>query len=122
MRLASLAYAAHDADCILSFTVGRLGTQFAKYVSNCYANCLESEKGGKFMPEDIKPNKLNDRDRRRMGNIRDRLRSHNVGEDEATRRALEEVQQEVGSGKGGGHRAGGEPHKRKENEGEEEAD
>ncbi|MFO7904878.1 MAG: hypothetical protein ACQESR_11095 [Planctomycetota bacterium] len=74
------------------------------------------------MPEEIKPNKLNDRDRRRMENIRDRLRSQNVGEDEATRRALEQLLQEVGSGKGGGHRAGGEPHKRKEKEGEEGAD
>lgn len=74
------------------------------------------------MPEEIKPNKLNDRDRRRMENIRDRLRSQNVGEDEATRRALEEVVQEVGSGKGGGRRAAGEPRKRKEHEAEEGAD
>ena len=65
------------------------------------------------MPEHIKPNKLNDRDRRRMENIRDRLRAQNVGEDEATRQALEEVQREIAAGQGGGHQAGGEPQKPK---------
>ncbi len=43
------------------------------------------------MTKDIHPNKLNQRDRRRMENIRDRLRSQNVGEDEATRLVMEQV-------------------------------
>ena len=71
------------------------------------------------MKEDIKPNKLKDRDKRRMENIRDRLRSQNIDEDEATRRAIQQLQEETESGKGGGHRAGGEPQKRKGPEAEE---
>ncbi len=63
------------------------------------------------MTKDIHPNKLNQRDRRRMENIRDRLRSQNVGEDEATRLAMEQVVDESLSGKGGGGQAGGEPQK-----------
>lgn len=63
------------------------------------------------MSQDISPNKLNDRDRRRMENIRDRLRAQNYGEDEATRLAIEQVVEESHSGKGGGSGAGGEPQK-----------
>ncbi len=63
------------------------------------------------MAQDISPNKLNDRDRRRMENIRDRLRAQNFGEDEATRLAMEEVVAEAHSGKGGGSGAAGEPQK-----------
>ncbi len=63
------------------------------------------------MSKDISPNKLNQRDRRRMENIRDRLRSQNVGEDEATRLAIEQVVEESHSGKGGGGHAAGEPQK-----------
>lgn len=41
------------------------------------------------MAKEVSPNKINEQDRRRMENIRDRLRSQNIGEDEATRLALE---------------------------------
>ena len=64
------------------------------------------------MPDEISPNKLNEKDKRRMENIRDRLRSQNYGEDDATRLALEQVLAERASGQGGGTNAAGEPQKR----------
>jgi len=63
------------------------------------------------MPDHVDPNKLNERDKRRVENIRDRLRAQNVGEDEAMRLALEQVTEEAWSGKGGGSSAAGEPQK-----------
>lgn len=63
------------------------------------------------MSDELNPNKLHPRDRRRMENIRDRLRSQNYGEDEATRLALEQLQRERHAGRGGGRHAGGEPQK-----------
>lgn len=62
------------------------------------------------MAKVISPNKLNDRDKRRMENIRDRLRAQNVGEDEATRLALDQIQKKK-SGQGGGGHGGGESQK-----------
>jgi hypothetical protein len=58
------------------------------------------------MANNVSPNKLNDRDRRRVENIRDRLQAQGVGEDEATKRAVEEVVAGGHSGQGGG-KAGG---------------
>ncbi len=46
----------------------------------------------------IKPNKLNDRDKRRIESIRERLRAQGVGEDEATKRAVAEVRVSLKSG------------------------
>ena len=63
------------------------------------------------MAKQISPNKLNDRDKRRIKSIRERLRSQGVGEDEATRQAIEEVVRESHSGAGGGSGAAGEPKK-----------
>ena len=64
------------------------------------------------MAQSIQPNKLNAQDRRRRESIRERLRSQGVGEDEATRQAMEEVLAEAQSGKGGGSNAAGQPQKR----------
>lgn len=64
------------------------------------------------MAKNISPNKLSDREKRRMESIRSRLRAQNVGEDEATRLAIEQVKQEMSSGEGGGRNAAGEPKKR----------
>lgn len=64
------------------------------------------------MAKDISPNKLNDDDKRRMESIRGRLRAQGVGEDEATRQAIEQVVREGHSGAGGGSGAAGEPQKR----------
>lgn len=55
------------------------------------------------MAKEVSPNKINGHDRRRMENIRDRLRSQNIGEDEATRLALEQVAEEAHSGKDRSH-------------------
>jgi hypothetical protein len=62
------------------------------------------------MNDEVKPNKLNDKDKRRMENVRDELRKQGVGEDDATRRAREQVIAEGTSGKGGGN-SGGEAKK-----------
>ena len=64
------------------------------------------------MADDISPNKLSERDKRRIENIRSRLRAQNIGEDEATQLATEQVVDELNSGKGGGPHAGAEPQKR----------
>lgn len=63
------------------------------------------------MAKNIQPNKLNDRDKRRMENIRTRLRRQGVGEDEAAKRAFEEVLNEGASGAGGGSRGAGDKPK-----------
>lgn len=56
-------------------------------------------------------NKLNRRDQRRIENIRERLRAQGIGEDEATRRAIEEVAKRHHSGTGGGRHSAGESKK-----------
>lgn len=63
------------------------------------------------MGQQVSPNKLNARDQRQVENIRDRLRSQGVGEDEATKRAIDQVVAGEHSGAGGGSNAAGESAK-----------
>lgn len=58
-----------------------------------------------------KPNKLSAKDQRQIENRRSRLRSQGVGEDDATKQAIDEVTSEGLSGQGGGKSSGGNPQK-----------
>lgn len=57
------------------------------------------------MPREISPNKLNERDKRKIDHVRERLRKQGVGEDEAMKRAVDEVTSGDHSGRGGGRNA-----------------
>ena len=62
------------------------------------------------MKDEVKPNKLNDKDKRKIESVRSRLREQGVGEDDATRQAREKVIAEGTSGKGGGNSGGEAKH------------
>jgi hypothetical protein len=64
------------------------------------------------MAREISPNKLNKRDKRQIENVRERLRAEGVGEDEATKMAVDEVTRQEHSGRGGGRNSGAERQKR----------
>ena len=62
------------------------------------------------MNDEAKANKLNDKDKRQIENVRSELRKEGVGEDDATRQATQRVVSKGTSGKGGGN-SGGEAKK-----------
>jgi len=57
---------------------------------------------------EVDKNKISDKQKRRAEHIADRLEDHGMGQDEAKKRALEEVAQQPSSG---GHNSGGDSHK-----------
>ena len=62
------------------------------------------------MNDEVKPTKLNDKDKRKIESVRSDLRKEGVGEDDATRQATERVVSQGTSGRGGGN-SGGEAKK-----------
>jgi hypothetical protein len=63
------------------------------------------------VPEEISPNKVSDKEKRRAEHIEDKLEKQGMGEDEAEKRALAAAVDEDPSGRGGGKSSGNNPKK-----------
>lgn len=63
------------------------------------------------MPREVSPNKLSKSDKRRIEHVRERLRNQGVSEDEATKRAVDEVTTGGHSGRGGGKNSASDHHR-----------
>ena len=63
------------------------------------------------MANNIPPGKLSARDQRKVNSLCERFQAQGIGEDDATRRAVEEVTKMSHSGAGGGRKSGGESKK-----------
>lgn len=65
------------------------------------------------MEKEIKVNKLNKRDKKKIEHLTSRFITQGMSRDEAHQKALEEVSAKETYGHGGGHASGGEPHQHK---------